>query len=427
MMRHPPRSPLFPNTPLSRSVVRGQAGGGGGGGPPAVHDPADGERLRLLRELLPGEEGVSEVTVAGREERVRGDDARERALLFGGQPEPDETTPVLAEQREPRQPELFHDRSYPVDVALVRVVGAFRGLVRASEPDEVGDHRSEAGAGDDRDHLPVEEAPGRLAVQEQHRVGTRWALVDVVHAQRAPLAVVDLDVMRREWIIGERVEALVGCAQCFHHASRSEARSMRPTVSRAASADRSCWTRRVSHVDAFAITSSSIARCSRPISSRRPSSGAKTSSISARESVRASDSTSASAGENGSWRTAARRTCADASWIRSRCRTKVSRRLSSGPSPGIDSTRSRTRSKWLCAAAVNRSSRSSKWTYTDRSETPARSATCRAVGRKFPSSSSDSRASTTASRVRAARAERPSVRLVADTIVHDIVLSLGVQ
>src|SRR2546430_7050052 len=77
MMRHPPRSPLFPNTPLSRSVVRGDDLGGKVGRAPAVHDPADGERLRLLRELLPGEEGVAGVTVAGREERVRGDDARE--------------------------------------------------------------------------------------------------------------------------------------------------------------------------------------------------------------------------------------------------------------------------------------------------------------------------------------------------------------
>ena len=89
---------------------------------------------------------------------------------------------------------------------------------------------------------------------------------------------------------------------------------------------------------------------------------------------------------------------------------------------------SRTRSKCWWAAAVKRSSRSSKWTYTDRRETPARlGRPARAVGRRLPSSSSESSASTTASRVRAARAERPSVRLVAATDANDIVLSLGVQ
>src|SRR5207244_5545930 len=83
-----------------RRVVRADDLGGKVGGAPAVHDPADGERLRLLRELLPGEEGVAGVTIAGGQERVRGDDARERALLFGGQPEPDESAPVLAAQRD---------------------------------------------------------------------------------------------------------------------------------------------------------------------------------------------------------------------------------------------------------------------------------------------------------------------------------------
>ena len=58
-------------------------------------------------------------------------------------------------------------------------------------------------------------------------------------------------------------------------------------------------------------------------------------------------------------------------------------------------------------------SRSSKCWKTERSETPARSEICLAVGRRWPSSVRVRKASTTASRVRSARAVRPSVDGVA--------------
>jgi hypothetical protein len=95
--------------------------------------------------------------------------------------------------------------------------------------------------------------------------------------------------------------------------------------------------------------------------------------------------------------------------IRVRCATKASMRSASGPVVGSGWKRVIRRSNCFSAAALKRSSRSSKCTYTDRSDTPAWSAISRAVGRRLPSSLSARRASTTASRVRAARAERPSV------------------
>jgi hypothetical protein len=223
-------------------------------------------------------------------------------------------------------------------VARVRVVGALGRLVGASEADEVGRHHPKPGAGDDRDHLPVQEAPGRLAVQEQHRVGVGRPFVDIVDAQRAALAVGDVEVAGREREVGECAKRSSG-VRSASITRRRKARSMR-AVLRAASDDRSLEAEH--QVDA-----------SRPprlhhqtlpsASSRRPSSGANTSSISARESLRASEST----GQSGRERLLQYRPA------------HVSRRLvdarslpdegvdpvSSGP-PGMHCTRSRTRSKW---------------------------------------------------------------------------------
>src|SRR5207302_9308969 len=61
------------------------------------------------------------------------------------------------------------------------------------------------------------------------------------------------------------------------------------------------------------------------------------------------------------------------------------------------------------ATAAYKPSRSSKCWNTDRTDTPARSAMRGAVGRKSPSSTSAIEASTIDSRVRSARAVRPSM------------------
>src|SRR5206468_5336772 len=83
-------------------------------------------------------------------------------------PEADEAAPVLADERDPAQVERFEQAAHPIDVALVGVLLATYGLVGASEPDQVRRDDAMAGARDDRDHLPVEVGPGRLAVQHQY-------------------------------------------------------------------------------------------------------------------------------------------------------------------------------------------------------------------------------------------------------------------
>ena len=94
------------------------------------------------------------------------------------------------------------------------------------KPTRSGATHAVPGGDEHRDHVPVEEAPRRLAVQEQHRRGVRRALVEVVDARDA-VAVGDLDVVRLERVVGQRLEALVGGAQGLHRMPPGWVRSER--------------------------------------------------------------------------------------------------------------------------------------------------------------------------------------------------------
>jgi hypothetical protein len=70
-----------------------------------------------------------------------------------------------------------------------------------------------AGRDEHRDHLAVQERPRRFAVHQQHGCGIGGALVQVVHAEAGTtLTIGDLDVVRFEREVGQRVEPIVGCA-----------------------------------------------------------------------------------------------------------------------------------------------------------------------------------------------------------------------
>ena len=134
--------------------------------------PPDREAPGLLRELLPGEERVARRAVAGGQERVGGDDAGEAVGVLGDEAQPDAarpspgTTSVMSR----RSSWSNSTRAQPVDVALVRVVGRARaGLSERPKPTRSGATHAEPGADEHRDHLAVEVAPRRLAVQQQHR------------------------------------------------------------------------------------------------------------------------------------------------------------------------------------------------------------------------------------------------------------------
>ena len=92
-----------------------------------------------------------------------------------GQPQTDQPAPVLAEQvQRPVAPlgcggGCFQEAAHPFDVARIGVGRALDGLVGAAEADQVRDHHPMPGAGQHRDHLAVQVAPGRLAMQQQDR------------------------------------------------------------------------------------------------------------------------------------------------------------------------------------------------------------------------------------------------------------------
>src|SRR5437763_1641822 len=103
------------------------------------------------------------------------------------------SAPVVDDERRPAEVEFLDEPRDGCDVAVVRVPADLFGLVRTSEPDQVG--RDDA-AGQRGDDLSPEEGPRRLAVQEQHRIAL--AFVDVVHAQA-----VDVEPVRLEGIVGK--------------------------------------------------------------------------------------------------------------------------------------------------------------------------------------------------------------------------------
>ena len=126
------------------------------------------------------------------------------------EPQSDRPAPVLDDDGGIAQVELVGEALDRRKVEVVGVVLDPGRLVRAPEPEVVG-RDGASGTRDGRDHLAIQERPGRLAVQEQHRIAR--ALVDVVHPQPVLLDVVRLEVVAREpdeLLIGRAVDLHAG-------------------------------------------------------------------------------------------------------------------------------------------------------------------------------------------------------------------------
>ena len=86
-----------------------------------------------------------------------------------------------------------------------------------------------------RDHLAVQVAPRRLAVQQQHRLrGACRTVVDVVHPQMgaAAIAGVDVEVVGLPWKPDEPIETRVRGTERTHHHDGSEGGMLGATASR---------------------------------------------------------------------------------------------------------------------------------------------------------------------------------------------------
>jgi len=90
--------------------------------------------------------------------------------------EPDRAAPVVHDERQIRQVELFHEPRDRLDVAVVRVPPDLCGFVRAAESDQI---RRDFAPRQLRDDLPPQKGRGRLAVQQQD--GLALPFVDVMH------------------------------------------------------------------------------------------------------------------------------------------------------------------------------------------------------------------------------------------------------
>ena len=158
--------------------------------------------------------------------RVREHQAREAGLILGGDARTEQPAPVLTEQGDAAQVERFDQARQPGDVLRVRVRARIRRLVRAPEADQVGHDHAEAGRLQRADHLPVQVAPGRLAVEQEQRLArAARSGVDVGHAQPG----LELEVARGPGIVRDAREA--GLRRSQHvlafvgHAAMIEARS----------------------------------------------------------------------------------------------------------------------------------------------------------------------------------------------------------
>src|SRR5256885_1266781 len=83
-------------------------------------------------------------------------------------------------------------------MALVGVIFTRNRLIGTAKANQVGGDHAMAFGSENRRHLAVEIAPGRLSVQKQDRIGIRWAFVDIVNAQAINLCILRSEVVARQ-------------------------------------------------------------------------------------------------------------------------------------------------------------------------------------------------------------------------------------
>ncbi len=137
---------------------------------PPLMMPPDVEVGGRLRVLAPPQECFAWRRVARREEAVRDHDAVESVGVLGDETQADERAPVLPDERRVLQIDRVEPRGHPVDMALIGVVVELGRLVAAAEADQIGGEHPMSRGCEDRDHLPVQVRPRRLAVHAQDRV-----------------------------------------------------------------------------------------------------------------------------------------------------------------------------------------------------------------------------------------------------------------
>ena len=168
---------------------------------------------------------VGHRVIAGWQSGVGRDDASESVRVLGDEAQADQATPVLPDERDAAQiQDVLDEVPGPLDLPGVGVVLLPGRLVRAPEADKVGRDRAQSGVREDRQHRPVQERPGRFAVQQQHRLTVGWPRLDPRHLQRAAVLVGHQRVLRLVVEAGQRGEAVVRGPERVHPANNKVAR-----------------------------------------------------------------------------------------------------------------------------------------------------------------------------------------------------------
>ena len=137
--------------------------------------------------------------------------------VFGHEPQANHAAPVLAEVGDVGEIKVVEQGvGHPCHVTRVAVVGDFSWLVGASKSHEVWSHYAVTSGDQQGNHVAIQERPRWLAMHQQHWGCVGRTFVDVMHSQRATVAVVDLEVVRLERIVGQVGKSFVGGAKCLH-------------------------------------------------------------------------------------------------------------------------------------------------------------------------------------------------------------------
>jgi len=137
----------------------------------------DREVLRALDEVAERDPRVAHLLVTGEQAGVEDHHPRDPLRMLDRQPQPDRPAPVVHDDRRVAHIELLEQRSDALRVAVVRVRAHVDRLVGPAEPGQVGGDAAKARVAHRRDHLPPQERPCGLAVEEDHRPA--FAFVDV--------------------------------------------------------------------------------------------------------------------------------------------------------------------------------------------------------------------------------------------------------
>ena len=134
--------------------------------------------------LTPGHKTRAEWLLSRGQQRVHGQQADVTLRAVHGQGQPQDAAPVLPHQHAVVQVKALHQLQQYLAVPFKLVKRVFFGLVAFAKADQVGGHNPVARRQKHRQHVAIQIAPGRVAVQAQPGDGSvLWAFVQVVQAQ----------------------------------------------------------------------------------------------------------------------------------------------------------------------------------------------------------------------------------------------------